>query len=120
VNFLFAPGAVVPAADAAIEHAPVSPEQVVDGAPKVGFAVLGEATVAGGVVEVGIWEHTPGVSTDVETAEVFVVISGHARIDFVGVEPRSIQVGPGSVVCLGSGMRTVWTVTETLRKVYVT
>ena len=119
MNFLWEPGAIVPAADVVLEHAPVPPEQVVEGAPRVGFAVLGETDLGGRVVEVGVWECTPGVSTDTEADEVFVVISGAARIDFIEPERRSITVGPGDVVQLAAGMQTVWTVTETLRKVYV-
>lgn len=109
------PGTKVAAADVALEHAPVSPEQVVDGAPTVGEVVLGE--VAG--VEIGVWECTPGVSTDIEVDEVSMVISGRARIDFVAPPLPSIELGPGDVFRLEAGMKTVWTVMETLRKVYV-
>ena len=70
-------------------------------------------------VEVGVWEHVPGTSTDAEVDEVFVVLAGAARIDFVEPALASITIGPGDVVRLAEGMRTVWTVTETLRKVYV-
>ena len=119
MNFLWEPGAIVPAADVALEPAPVSPQQTLEGAPMVGSAVLGEADLGGRVVEVGVWECTPGVSTDIEVDEVFVVISGAARIDFIEPARRSITVGPGDVVQLAAGMQTVWTVTETLRKVYV-
>jgi hypothetical protein len=31
-----------------------------------------------------------------------------------------LRVGPGDVVRLAAGAETVWTVTETLRKVYLT
>ncbi|HET8896428.1 MAG TPA: cupin domain-containing protein, partial [Protaetiibacter sp.] len=69
--------------------------------------------------EVGVWEITPGVASDVEEHEVFVVLSGRATITFDGrLEP--IAVRAGSVVRLEAGMRTTWTVHETLRKVYVT
>lgn len=119
MNFLWEPGAIVPAADAALEHAPVRPSQVVEGAPTVGSAVLGETDLGGRVVEVGVWECTPGVSTDIEADEVFVVLSGAARIDFLEPARPSISVGPGDVVQLAAGMQTVWTVTATLRKVYV-
>jgi uncharacterized cupin superfamily protein len=50
---------------------------------------------------------------------VFVVLSGCATIDFEdGGNP--IEVRAGDVVHLRDGQRTRWTVTETLRKVYVT
>ena len=108
------PGAVVHAADVALGHAPVSPHQWVAGAPTVGEVALGEMASA----TVGVWECTPGTSTDVEVDEVSVVISGRARIDFVSPALPSIELGPGDVFRLEAGMKTVWTVTETLRKVY--
>jgi len=80
-----------------------------------GFTTL--THVAG--TEVGVWEHAPGTSTDTEVDEVFVVISGAARIDFVEPALPSLEIGTGDVVRLAEGMRTWWTFTETLRKVYV-
>ena len=56
-------------------------------------------------------------ATDVEVDEVFVVLSGSATVEGVGVEP--IELVPGSTVTLAAGMRTIWTVRETLRKIYV-
>ena len=114
------PGAVVHAADVSLDHAPVSPGQTLKGAPTVGFVTLAETTGGGvGGVEIGVWECTPGMSTDTEVDEVFVVLSGRARIDFVVPELPSIEVRAGDVVRLEAGMKTVWTVTETLRKVYM-
>ena len=69
--------------------------------------------------EVGVWECTPGTSTDTEVDEVSVVMSGRARIDFISPALPSIEIRPGDVFRLAAGMKTVWTVTETLRKVYV-
>ena len=71
-----------------------------------------------GGLEVGIWEMTTGVMTDVEADEVFVVLSGSATVEFVdGSAP--LALGPGDVVRLAAGTETVWTVSETLRKVYI-
>ena len=109
------PGVVIHAADVALQHAPVSPDKVVHGAPTVGEVALGE--IAG--ASVGVWECTPGTSTDVELDEVSVVISGRARIDFITPDLTSIDLGPGDVFRLEAGMKTVWTVTETLRKIYI-
>ena len=62
---------------------------------------------------------TPGVMSDVEADEVFVVLAGAATVEFDdGSAP--LTLGPGDVVRLADGARTVWTVTETLRKVYLT
>ena len=62
---------------------------------------------------------TAGVMTDVEADEVFVVLSGSATVEFAdGTTP--LNLGPGDVARLAAGTETVWTVTETLRKVYLT
>ena len=65
----------------------------------------------------GLWEHGVGVSMDTEVREVFVVLSGRARIEIDGQEP--LHIGPGDVVELAAGARTVWHVDETLRKFWV-
>lgn len=67
-------------------------------------------------VSSGIWQHTPGTTADVEADEVFVVLSGRATIAFD--DGRTVEAGPGDMVELRAGERTVWTVHETLRKVY--
>lgn len=68
---------------------------------------------------VGIWEHTPGVSTDVEADEVFVVLAGSATLEFEEPALPPVELAPGVVVRLTEGMRTIWSVRETLRKVYI-
>lgn len=87
---------------------------VLAGAPTA--AVTSLADVGG--AEVGVWEMTPGTVTDVEADEVFVVLSGRAVLAVDDAEP--LDLAPGCVVRLHAGERTTWTVTETLRKVYVT
>lgn len=97
-----------------IEHETVPPDQTVDGHPHTGVATLGSF----GGREVGVWEMTPGVMRDVEADEVFVVLSGAATVEFDdGTTPLTLAAG--DVVRLAEGARTVWTVTETLRKVYL-
>ncbi|WP_296665478.1 cupin domain-containing protein [Demequina sp.] len=109
------PGVPVDLAALAIETEPVPDDAVEAGAPVHGAAALAEI----GAVEVGVWEMTPGVATDTEADEVFVVLSGHARIEYLEPALPAVEIGPGSLVWLEAGMRTRWTVTETLRKVYV-
>ena len=109
------PGAVVPAASLPAAHTPLPDEQVRAGAPTT--ATIGLGTFAG--VEIGVWEMTPGTAVDVEADEVFVVLAGRARIVFTDRDLEPIDVGPGDLVRLAAGMRTEWTVTETLRKVYL-
>lgn len=95
-----------------LDHEPLPDAQVREGSPTT---AVWEAPVAD--VACGLWEHTVGVSTDVESAEVFVVLSGRATIEIEG-EP-TLEVGPGDVVELAAGARTVWHVTQTLRKFWV-
>ncbi len=103
------------AAALSLDHAPLPVEDVLIGRPTTAVQAL--ATL--GEVEVGIWEMTPGTASDTEADEVFVVLAGRARIEFVEPALPAIEVGPGSVVRLAAGQRTAWTVTETLRKVYI-
>ncbi|MEO7349597.1 MAG: cupin domain-containing protein [Terrimesophilobacter sp.] len=103
----------VAAASIELEYSPVDPEQVVAGSPIVGAADLGSL----GESEYGVWEHSIGASSDVEVDEVFVVLFGAATVEFD--DGTVITLGPGSVGRLREGQATVWTVTETLRKVYI-
>jgi hypothetical protein len=92
---------------------PLDGDLVVSGDPQVRTSELAEDEA----VAVGIWQHSPGVSRDVESDEVFVVLSGRATIEVA--DGPTLQVGPGDVAMLAAGSHTVWTVHETLRKVYV-
>jgi uncharacterized cupin superfamily protein len=112
------PGIVTDAASLTLALQPLPAEQVVAGAPRAGFAELGGFGEFGGV-EIGVWEHTPGTSADVEADEVFVVISGSATVSFDDPALPDAELAAGSVVRLTAGMRTVWTVRETRRKVYI-
>lgn len=114
------PGVLVDAAVLDLDHERVPASQVVAGEPSTGVIELGHV----GDLAVGVWEMTPGAMSDIEADEVFVVIAGRARVDFEaetgegsGLTP--IDLAPGSVVRLTAGMRTVWTVEETLRKVWI-
>ncbi|MCV7356923.1 cupin domain-containing protein [Mycolicibacterium fluoranthenivorans] len=106
---LVKPNSAVRAADLELSLEPVP-----DSSARTGVHTLTEF----GGLELGIWEMTPGVMTDVEADEVFVVLSGAATVEFAdGTAP--LALGPGDVVRLAAGAETVWTVTETLRKVYL-
>lgn len=107
-------GALVSALAVELEHEPVDASQVVAGTPTTGYAPLDEGTT-----EIGVWEMTPGAMSDTEVAEVFVVVAGSATVEFVSPALPSIELAPGSIVKLDAGMQTVWTVRETLRKVFI-
>ena len=70
-----------------------------------------------GDAEIGLWGMEPGTDHDTETDEVFVVLAGRGTVTFEDGE--EIDLVPGVAVRLRAGERTTWTVTETLRKVYV-
>lgn len=108
-------GTVTDAAGIPLAHHAFPASDVRSGQPTAAVHELG--TLAG--AEFGVWEMTPGVAADVEADEVFVVLAGRARIEFESPSLPPIEVAPGSLVRLQAGMRTVWTVTETLRKVYL-
>lgn len=101
------------AANLTLDHEPVARAQVTNGAPTVGMRALGRF----GEHEVGVWEMTPGAMSDTEGDEVFVVLAGAATIEYLDTGTWTL-IGPGDVVHLTAGTRTVWTVTQTLRKVY--
>lgn len=109
------PGQGTDAAALAVAFAPVASEQVVEGTPRTRYVDLDETPER----TIGVWEHTPGVSTDVEADEVFVVLAGDATLAFDDPALPPIELVPGVVVRLAEGMRTTWTVRETLRKVYL-
>jgi len=71
-----------------------------------------------GDIEVGVWEHSVGTSTDTEVEEVFVVLSGRGTVTCD--QGGEILLEPGSIGMLPMGAKTVWTVTEPLRKVWIT
>ncbi|MBQ1089990.1 cupin domain-containing protein [Streptomyces sp. B93] len=99
---------------AALEPEPLDPGQIVSGTPEVTGKVVWES--ADGRRIRGVWQITPGVVTDTEADELFVVISGSATIEVEG--GPTFTVGPGDLAVLREGDRTTWTVHETLRKAY--
>lgn len=106
---------VVHAATVELRRDPVPAAQSVSGDPSTGT----QALVDFDGLEVGIWEMTPGVMTDVEVEELFIVLAGSATIEFADGS-AALAVGAGDMVRLAAGAETTWTVTETLRKIYLT
>lgn len=108
------PNTVVHAAALTLAHEPVPAEQSMRGQPTTAGTALGEFAAR----ELGVWEMSPGVMADVEADEVFVVLSGSATVEFADGSP-ALHCSAGDVVRLAEGTRTTWTVTDTLRKVYL-
>ena len=107
------PGVVVSALTVSVPLAAVPAAQVVAGSPSTGSVDLDED------MGIGVWEMTVGAMRDTEIDEVFVVIAGDATVEFSSPALPPIVLAPGAVVRLTAGMRTVWTVRETLRKIYL-
>lgn len=106
-------GTLLSAQEVDVPLVPVPAAQIVAGSPATGSVDLDED------MGIGVWEMTPGAMSDVEIDEIFVVVAGSATVEFVDPPMPAIDLQQGSIVRLESGMRTVWTVRETLRKVYL-
>ncbi|MEU8437071.1 cupin domain-containing protein [Streptomyces sp. NPDC029216] len=100
--------------DGELEAEDLDPARIVSGTPVVTGKVLWESEDGSQIR--GIWQITPGVVTDTEADELFVVVSGRATVEVEG--GATLEVGPGSACVLREGDRTTWTVRETLRKAY--
>jgi uncharacterized cupin superfamily protein len=99
------------AAGLLLEYEPVAPDQIVEGQPSTGLWEADESW--------GVWEMTLGAMWDIEADELFVVISGEGTLERV-IEGETVvqRLQPGVACQLVEGERTVWRVSDTLRKVY--
>ena len=98
-----------------LDAEPLDAGQIVAGNPVVSHRLVDSS--ADGRVARGVWQITPGVVTDTESDEMFVVVSGRATIELLD-SGDTLHVHPGDMVVLAEGERTRWTIHETLRKVY--
>jgi len=118
IYFLAEPGALINATTLELGHEPVAAQQLVHGEPTTATVALGEHMG----LELGVWEMTAGAMTDVEVDEIFIVLAGAATVEiaaFDGLPARTLTPVAGDIVQLSEGMQTVWTVTETFRKIYL-
>ncbi len=88
--------------------------EIVAGTPRAASAELDRL----GEVEIGLWELSGGTVRDIEAEEVFVVLGGSGTLRFD--DGQTVDLRPGTVVRLHEGDRTEWTVSDTLRKLYLT
>jgi uncharacterized cupin superfamily protein len=102
------------ATTAELDYTDVPADQIVAGTPRTGHLLLSEHKKR----TVGVWEMTAGSMSDTETDEFFVVIDGAATVRFLD-DDTEIVLAPGDVVQLHEGSRTIWTVDDVIRKVYV-
>jgi hypothetical protein len=102
-------------ADLELFGEPLDADQIVAGNPEVSHRLISES--GDKRILRGVWQITPGVVTDTEDDEMFVVVFGSATIELLDAD-RTLEVGPGDVCVFAEGERTRWTVHQTLRKVY--
>lgn len=96
-----------------LEPEELGPAQIVSGDPETSVLVLARSFDG---AESGLWRCTPGVVTDTEVTESFLVITGKATIVFE--DESSVTVGPGDTHRFEGGEGTTWHVEETLLKAY--
>lgn len=96
-----------------LEPAELAASTIKAGTPVAALNELAELAGLG----IGVWELTEGTVTDVETDEVFIVLAGRGTVEFTDGEV--LDLAPGVAVRLTAGEHTVWTVHETIRKIYV-
>lgn len=72
---------------------------------------------ADGSQQHGVWEAEPGVHRDYQGQETVVVLQGRATVE--GGSGAKVDVGPGDMVIVQPGEKTVWTVHEKIRKVFI-
>jgi uncharacterized cupin superfamily protein len=97
----------------ALTPEPPEADDVVRGPVEIGSAELADL----GSVSVGLWQITEGQVRDVEADEVFVVLQGRGTVTFD--DGSVLELRPGVAARLREGERTVWSIEQTLRKIYV-
>lgn len=102
----------VQVADVELTLEPPKPDRVLAGNPVTSNAVL----LKQNNVKYGVWQITPGTSVQIAPTGMFVVLSGRATVAVEG--GPTLDIGPGDVCIWDGGERTVWTVHETVRKVW--
>jgi uncharacterized protein len=100
-----------------VADAELTPDLPKPGRVLAGYPVTSSVLLpSDGRVGYGIWQIAPGTAVEVAPTGMFAVLSGRATIAVDG--GPTFDVGPGDVCIWDGGERTVWTVHETLRKVY--
>jgi len=91
-----------------------APSLVLSGDPQTAELIV----VEGDGLELGVWEVTPGVfrSTKNGIGEFMTILSGSGSITHA--DGRVDHLEAGTVIVLSDGADVVWTVTQTIRKVY--
>ena len=115
-NDLWATNFFFDASSADLVMEPVPAEQILSGEPTTGFVELGIWADK----EVGVWEMSPGTMSDVEADEVCIILSGSGSVQrTIGSKTVHQELKPGAVFELHEGEETIWTVDQSVRKIYL-
>lgn len=107
---------VFSALSADIPTEPVPAEQKISGEPETGTLVLGSWQGK----EVGVWDMTVGEIHDVEVDEICIIIAGVGEVERTLHGEKIIQeLTPGIVLELHDQEKTIWRVSDTIRKIYL-
>jgi uncharacterized protein len=104
---------MVRVADAVLRPDAPQPGRVLAGDPVSSSLILPGGN---GKVAYGIWQIMPGQAVEVAPRGMFVILSGRATVAVD--DGPTYDLGPGDVCFWDGGERTVWTVHETVRKIY--
>jgi uncharacterized cupin superfamily protein len=101
-------------ADVTLQPYPPAPERLTEGA-EISAASLWQRDDGS---EIGaVWQMTPGTLTGVQGNEAFVLLSGHARVEFSDGRVWELRAGDGAFIAPGD--TCTWTTIETVRKITV-
>lgn len=107
---------VFSALSADIPTEPVPTEQKISGEPETGTLVLGSWQGK----EVGVWDMTVGEIHDVEVDEICIIIAGVGEVERTLHGEKIVQeLTPGVVLELHDQEKTIWRVSDTIRKIYL-
>lgn len=105
----------VPVQDVELTRDAGFPGEVLAGSPQMSSAVLWQS--GDRRVVRGVWQVEPGTFTwNFARNEMLVVLHGHARVQVEG--GPQLLLSPGTTAAFKAGDRTVWEVTDSLRKVF--
>ncbi len=104
----------VVAASAALEPAPIAPEDVISGSPEGQAMLLWRSEDL--KLHNGIWQCSPGEFYLTHSGETIFCLQGRAEMTPEGGE--TVVFEPGVLAYIHEGTRVRWNISETVRKVF--
>jgi len=108
--------AKISVAAASLKPDVIASKDIISGSPRAGDLVFSKSE--DGRETRGIWSCTPGsFHWTFDTDETAIILQGAVAVRLE--DGTALELKPGDLACFSRGAKTVWTVHETLRKVYV-